>query len=76
MAPARRPACGGAACVGALGSGGGLRNRGGEDRWLRRLLLAVFLSSLAPAPRRPPHSLPSSLRRWLAGSAPSRTGPR
>ena len=47
MAPARRPACGGAACVGALGSGGGLRNRGGEDRWPRRLL-AVFLNSLDP----------------------------
>jgi len=31
-----------------LGSEGGLQNRGGEDRWLRRLLLAVFLNSLDP----------------------------
>jgi len=77
--PARRPACGGAVCVGATGSGGGLRARGGADRRLWRLLLAVFLGSLDPgtSPSSPlPPSLPSSLWRWLAGSAPSRTGPR
>ena len=55
-----------AACKTAAGRTGG---RGGSSS-------PSSSAPSTPAPRRPPHSLPSSLRRWLAGSAPSRTGPR